>query len=48
MPKLHNAMWTGLVGKDRFRPPTIWIRCLALTAKPPSNGVKVSGWNCSS
>ena len=43
-PKLHNAMWPGLVGKgSRCEPPIDLDTMLDLTAKAEVNGVKFDG-----
>ena len=42
-PKLHNAMWPGLVGKgeeDGQEPPISLERMLELTANAEVDGVK--------
>jgi sugar phosphate isomerase/epimerase len=44
LPKLHNAMWPGLVGKGPDSEPPIDLdTMLALTAKASVNGVKFDG-----
>ena len=45
-PKLHNAMWPGLVGKgdeDGQEPPISLERMLELTANAEVNGQKFEG-----
>ncbi|MBT4863637.1 MAG: TIM barrel protein [Planctomycetaceae bacterium] len=44
-PKLHNAMWPGLVGKEEGsdQPPISLDRMLELTAAAEVNGVKYDG-----
>jgi sugar phosphate isomerase/epimerase len=44
-PKLHNAMWPGLVGKEpgTDHPPISLDRMLELTAKAEANGQKYDG-----
>ena len=44
-PKLHNAMWPGLVGKEAGtdHPPISLDRMLELTAKSEVNGQKFEG-----
>ena len=43
-PKLHNAMWPGLVGKGPDSEPPIDLdTMIALTAKAEVNGVKFDG-----
>jgi len=43
-PKLHNAMWPGLVGKGSDSEPPIDLdTMLDLTAKAEVNGVKFDG-----
>jgi sugar phosphate isomerase/epimerase len=44
-PKLHNAMWPGLVGKepDTDHPPISLDRMLELTANARANGAKFEG-----
>ena len=43
-PKLHNAMWPGLVGKGADSEPEIGLDVLIdLTAKAEVNGVKFDG-----
>ena len=43
-PKLHNAMWPGLVGKGPDSEPAISLdTMLDLTAKAQVNGVKFDG-----
>ncbi len=44
-PKLHNAMWPGLVGKEpgTDHPPISLDRMLELTAKAEVNGQKFDG-----
>src|SRR5210317_1336249 len=44
-PKLHNAMWPGLVGKEEGtdHPPISLERMLELTAAAEVNGVKFEG-----
>src|SRR2546429_5886634 len=44
-PKLHNAMWPGLVGKepDTDHPPISLDRMLELTAAASVNGQKYDG-----
>ena len=45
-PKLHNAMWPGLVGKgeeDGQEPPISLERMLELTANAEVDGVKFEG-----
>ena len=45
LPKLHNAMWPGLVGKEEGtdQPPISLDRMLELTAAAEVNGVKYEG-----
>jgi sugar phosphate isomerase/epimerase len=45
MPKLHNAMWPGLVGKEpgTDHPPISLDRMLELTARAEVNGQKFEG-----
>ena len=45
LPKLHNAMWPGLVGKEpgTDHPPISLDRMLELTANASVNGVKFDG-----
>ena len=46
LPKLHNAMWPGLVGKGDGpdqEPPISLERMLELTAKASVNGQKFEG-----
>ncbi len=46
LPKLHNAMWPGLVGKgtgDGQEPPISLERMLELTAAATVNGEKFDG-----
>src|SRR4026209_1442825 len=45
LPKLHNAMWPGLVGKEAGtdHPPIRLDRMLELTAKAEVNGQKFEG-----
>ena len=45
LPKLHNAMWPGLVGKEdgTDNPPISLDRMLELTAGAEVNGVKYDG-----
>ena len=44
LPKLHNAMWPGLVGKGPDSEPPIELdTMLALTAKASADGVKFDG-----
>lgn len=47
-PKLHNAMWPGLVGKEpnTDNPPISLDRMLELTAGASVNGVKFDGIDC--
>ncbi|WP_437190973.1 sugar phosphate isomerase/epimerase family protein [Planctomicrobium sp. SH527] len=47
-PKLHNAMWPGLVGKEpnTENPPISLDRMLELTAGASVNGVKFDGIDC--
>jgi len=47
-PKLHNAMWPGLVGKEpgTENPPISLDRMLELTAGAEVNGVKFDGIDC--
>ncbi|HAB38756.1 MAG TPA: xylose isomerase [Rhodobacteraceae bacterium] len=42
-PKLHNAMWPGLVGKGEEEPPISLDKMLEMTAKAEVNGVKFDG-----
>ena len=42
-PKLHNAMWPGLVGKGEEEPPIDLDTMLDLTAAADVNGVKFDG-----
>ena len=43
-PKLHNAMWPGLVGKGSDPEPPISLdTMLEMTAKAEVNGVKFDG-----
>ena len=43
-PKLHNAMWPGLVGKGGdLEPPIDLDTMLKLTADARSNGLKFEG-----
>ncbi|TWT32671.1 sugar phosphate isomerase/epimerase family protein [Blastopirellula retiformator] len=48
MPKLHNAMWPGLVGKEEGsdHPPISLDRMLELTAAAEVNGQKFEGIDC--
>lgn len=42
-PKLHNAMWPGLVGKGEDEPPISLEKMLDMTAAAEVNGVKFDG-----
>lgn len=42
-PKLHNAMWPGLVGKGEEEPPIALDKMLDLTAAAEVDGVKFDG-----
>ena len=48
LPKLHNAMWPGLVGKepDTDHPPISFDRMLELTAAAEVDGQKFDGIDC--
>jgi sugar phosphate isomerase/epimerase len=48
LPKLHNAMWPGLVGKEpgTDHPPISLDRMLELTAAAEVNGQKFEGVDC--
>ncbi|UUO06525.1 TIM barrel protein [Blastopirellula sp. J2-11] len=48
MPKLHNAMWPGLVGKEEGtdHPPISFEQMLDLTAAAEVNGQKFEGIDC--
>ena len=47
-PRLHNAMWPGLVGKEdgTDHPPIPLSRMLELTAAAEVNGQKFEGVDC--
>ena len=48
-PKLHNAMWPGLVGKgdgEGQEPPISLEKMLQLTAAADVNGQKFDGIDC--
>ena len=42
-PKLHNAMWPGLVGKGEDEPPISLDAMLDMTQAAEVNGVKFDG-----
>ena len=44
-PKLHNAMWPGLVGKGEEEPPISLDMMLDLTAAAEVDGVKFDGFD---
>ena len=48
-PKLHNAMWPGLVGKGSpaRNLSLIWIRCWNLRPRRKSMASGLTGWICS-
>ncbi len=50
-PKLHNAMWPGVVGKGPNSKPVVGFdKMLEMTAAAEVDGVKFDGvdWPCSS